>query len=341
MSPDNGQAPHPLDVLLVGCGNIAGGFDADRPRDALPLTQAGALQRHGGFRLAACVEPDAARRAAFMARWEIPLGAATVAELRAGAGSFDVIGICSPTALHAEHLQAAVHLRPRLIFCEKPVTPSLAETAHWVERCEAAGVLLAVNHTRRWAPDVRALHDELRAGHWGELRSAVGHYNKGVLNNGGHMIDLLHFLVGPLALLQAGTPVHDFWPDDPSVPALLRTESGVPVHLNIGHAGDFAFFELQLVTSRATIVMEDGGQHWRIRRVVENPDFKSYKGLDAGERQPGRYAEAMLIAATNLHDALHKGTPLSSTGRSALEAQRLCEEIRLAACDGLSTTTTA
>jgi predicted dehydrogenase len=268
----------------------------------------------------------------------VPIGYASVDDLPASiVGRHAVISICSPTALHREHLAAALELKPRAIFCEKPVTPTLAETCAAVSRCEAAGVLLAVNHTRRWAPDVAELATQLRDGRWGPLRSVVGHYNKGMLNNGSHMIDLLHALVGPLEFLAAGTPCWDHWPNDPTIPAMLRTASGVPVHLATAHAGDCAMFELQLVTATAVITMEEGGLHWRVRRTVDSPRFRGYRSLDAGMRHAGDYAEAMLGAINNLHAALAKGAKLASTGASAIEAQRLCEQIRSAATAHLTT----
>jgi predicted dehydrogenase len=320
-----------FDVLLIGCGNIAGGFDAARPADALPLTHAGAFVQHGGFRIAACVDPDATRRAAFMQRWSVPLGAADVPALGAAPGRFDIVSICSPTALHAAHLASALALKPRLIFCEKPVTPTLAETALWVARCAEAGVLLAVNHTRRWAPDVVRMAEELRAGRHGAVRSVVGHYNKGLLNNGGHLVDLLHLLLGPLDLVAAGAPVWDHGDDDPSVPALLCSAAGVPVHLSVAHAADYALFELQIVTSTGMLTMEDGGQRWRRRQATDSARFKGYRTLDAGRAVPGEYDQAMGRAVANLHAALGSGAPLASSGASALLAQQLCDTICRAA----------
>jgi predicted dehydrogenase len=320
-----------LRVLIVGCGNIAGGFDAGRAATLAPLTHAGAYQRHGGFHIAACVEPDAQRRTAFMQRWGVAQGFAELDVAAAAAGPFDVISLCSPTSAHAAQIEPALALAPRLIFCEKPVTPTVAETAALVQRCESAGVPLAVNHSRRWAPDVRRLADELAAGAWGSVRSAVATYNKGVLNNGSHMVDLLHALLGPLELVSAGAAVADFWRDDPTVPALLRTAQGAPVHLNTAHAADYAVFELQLYTSTAVISMEDGGLQWRVRRVIDSPHFAGYRVLDGGERRAGEYAAAALAAVGNLHDALSGGAPLLSSGRSALAAQRMCEQIRRAA----------
>lgn len=327
-----------LQVLIVGCGNMAGGFDANRPADALPLTHAGAFLRHGGFALAACVDPDDDRRHQFAQRWNVPQSAASMAALQAQPGQFDIISICSPTVFHPEHLEAALALRPRLIFCEKPITPSLAATATWVAACEQAGVLLAINHTRRWAPDVQRLAAELAAGQWGQVRSAAAYYNKGILNNGGHMMDLLHLLLGPLDVDYAGAARWDFWEQDPSVPAMLRAGS-VPVSVNIAHAADFAHFELQLVTENGIITMEDGGMNWRVRRAIASPHFKGYRALDEGTRTPGQYPHAMLAAATNLHAALTSGQPLASDGRSAMAAQRICELIRHAATGAAATDT--
>lgn len=317
-----------LRVLIIGCGNIAGGFDADRPDDALPMTHAGAYVRHGGYTLVACMDPDDVRRNAFQKRWNVPQGYSGLDGLQNRVGDFDVISICSPTALHTMHLQAALELRPKLVFCEKPVTTSLAETVAWVERFGMAGVKLAINHTRRWAPDVLRLRDELNAGTWGSVRSVVGSYGKGVLNNGGHMVDLLHCLFGSLSLLSAGSPVWDFWEDDPTIPALLSTAQGTPVHLSVSDARDFSFFELQIVTERGVIVMENGGMQWRFRKVINSPHFKGYRSLGEGSSVQGEYAYAMIRAAENIYNAVLNDDALASTGFSAIEAQRLCEQIK-------------
>ncbi|HEX7887950.1 MAG TPA: Gfo/Idh/MocA family oxidoreductase [Ramlibacter sp.] len=322
-------------VLIVGCGNIAGGFDAARNADAEPLTHAGAFVREPGFRLVACVDPDEDRRSAFQRRWKVEEAFADVASLGDRTGAFDVISICSPTGMHGGHLEAALALRPRLVFCEKPVTPSLAETRHWVERFEQAGIHLAVNHTRRWAPDVARLRVELQSGKWGSVRSAHGTYGKGVLNNGSHLIDLLQFLLGPLRLVGAGAPLWDFWETDPTVPALLAAGE-VPVQLAVSNARDYSLFEAHLVTERGVISMEDGGLAWRIRHPVPSPHFSGYTGLDRGVDLPGEYRQAMRSAAINIRECLRTGAPLHSTGRTAADAQRLCEQISAAAAQSVS-----
>lgn len=322
----------PLTVLIVGCGNIAGGFDMGRPPGFLPFTHAGAYARDNRFKLAACVEPDDRRRDEFMSSWSVPQGYRSIDELLEYDKAFDVISICSPTSCHGHDLEVALRLKPRLIFCEKPVTTSLEQTSHLVQACSQANIPLAVNYTRRWDPAVISLQRDMHAAQWGELRSVSGLYNKGVLNNGSHMLDLLHFLMGPMAIVKVGKPVNDYLDTDPSVPVWLEGENGVPVHLACGHAEDYALFELQLVFSGGVLSMEEGGMFWRERRRVDSDTFKGYRKLDEGIRQPGAYPRAMLMALDNIYRAVFWQAALASNGQTALAAQRLCEEIKQQAC---------
>ncbi len=316
--------------MIIGCGNIAGCFDADRPADSLPFTHAGAFTRHGGYDLAACIDPNGERLDAFLKHWSIPNGYAGFEELQNDVERFDVVSICSPTVLHATHLQAALELQPGLVFCEKPVTGTVAETAKWVEEFDRVGVKLAINHTRRWAPDILMLREQIDDGVWGEIRSVTATYGKGVLNNGGHMMDLLISLLGPLSLISVGKPVWDYWDEDPTIPAMLQTSAGVPVLLNISDPRDFALFELQIVAQGGVIMMQNGGLQWHVRKVIESPEFKGYRSLDMGELKQGEYGMAMMRAAENIYNAFACDEALASTGFGALEAQRLCEQIKTA-----------
>lgn len=320
--------------MLIGCGNIGGRFDENRPLNALPLSHAGAFRAQGGFRIVACVDPDAERRAAFARHWDVAEQGATVDDLGAEPGRFDLVSICSPTAFHEADLAAALALRPRLVFAEKPLTQTADASADWARRYEAAGIGLAVNHTRRWAPDIVALAADLSAGRHGAVRAASGFYTKGIGNNGSHMLDLLAMLLGPLSLVAAGTSRFDFWGDDPSVPALLTAGNDIPVTLNIGDAGDYALFELRIVTEKGTIEMIDGGLGWVLRRAGESAAFSGYRTLQPGVASEGRYFEAMRAAAANLYDWLEDGAPLASDGRTALTAQKLCDSIRESALTG-------
>jgi len=317
-----------LNVLVVGCGNIAGGFDLNRTASEFPYTHAGAYTRDGRFNLTACVEPDESRRKAFMEKWNVLRGFSSIDEALHSGNQFDVVSICSPTSCHVHDLEIALRLKPKLIFCEKPITTSLAETERLVAACYKTNIALAVNYSRRWDADISTLQADMQAGKWGQLRSVVGIYNKGILNNGSHMVDLLHALVGAMNIVKVGKPEQDFFTDDPSVPVWLEAENGLPVQLVCGHAEDYAIFELQMIFSQGVLSMEEGGMFWRERRAKDSKTFKGYRVLDEGVRRAGQYPATMRGAVDNIYRAITQGDALASTGESALAAQRLCEQIK-------------
>jgi len=322
-----------LRVLIIGCGNIAGGFDQNRRPEDFPLTHAGAYTHDGRFDVVACVEPDDNRRRDFMETWRVPAGFCSINDLADSAEQFDVISIASPTVNHAHDLRAALQLKPKLVFCEKPLTTSLNETEKLVDEYGKADVLLAVNYSRRWDPDVLKLHVEISKKQRGELRSVVGIYNKGLLNNGSHLLDLLHFFFGPLKIIRVGKPVNDYSSSDPTVPVWMEGALDVPIHLACAHAQDYAMFELQLIFSNGVLIMEEGGMFWSERRVVDSDSFKGYRKLDRGIRRPGEYPRAMVQAVDNIYNAILQGTPLASTGTNAIDAQRVCESVARQACE--------
>jgi predicted dehydrogenase len=320
----------PLNVLIVGCGNIAGRFDMNRLSADLPFTHAGAYSRDHRYQITACVEPNDSVREEFMRFWSIPIGVRAIDEVLNCSHQFDVISICSPTACHAHDLDISISLKPKLIFCEKPVTTSVLETERLVFECQKFHIPLAINYTRRWDRDVYQLQTDIKNGLWGQLRSVIGVYNKGLLNNGSHLLDLLNFLLGTIHIVKIGKSIKDFFEHDPTVPMWLETGDGYPVHIVAANAQDYAIFELQFIFSTGILVMEDGGMFWRSRQVIDSDIFKGYQVLADSVRYDGNYPHAMLQAVDNIYWAIAQGDSLASTGESALLTQYMCEKIKQA-----------
>lgn len=315
-----------LKALIVGCGNIAGGYDEDRVGDEV-LTHAGAYARHPRFKVAACVEPDEARRAEFMQFWKIEHGFSNLSDCRDSGGEFDVASICVPTSAHERVLSEILEMPVRAVFCEKPLTGTAEASRALVDAFEGAGRPLCVNYFRRWMEDMRGLLGSISSGEWGQVQSVVGHYTKGVLNCGSHMIDLLHFLVGPLTARDVFRSQIDYDPNDPTLDALLISEGGAPIYLVGSDSRDFFTFEIDITLQKARVVIEDQGRTIRIRRSVSNPLFPSYQILDRGEWTETDLGSAMLSAVDNLAEHLTGGDALASDGRSALEAEDVCAQL--------------
>jgi predicted dehydrogenase len=108
----------------------------------------------------------------------------------------DLVSIVTPDHLHGAVLFAALEAGAKAIFCDKPLSISLAEADAMVSAVRAAGVPMSVNYGRRWYPEYVEARRLVRDGAIGELVQVV-------VESGGpramlwrihtHSIDLLTF----------------------------------------------------------------------------------------------------------------------------------------------------
>jgi len=312
-----------LSVLIVGCGQIAGGYDV--LEDLEVKTHVKAYLGHAGFRLAGCVDPDLQKARAFAERWRIP---AAFADLTAASGgSYDVVSVCSPPAAHAGQLQALLDWDVRGVFCEKPLTTDASVSRLLVQAYRQQNRPLAVNYLRRWEPETSRVCADIAAGRWGRLLHAHGVYTKGIYANGGHLIDLLQMLVGPLTPIAVTDCRIDYLRDDPSLGGLLRTADGAPVVLSLGDCRRFTIFELDLLFEVGRVTFGDSGWTLCERRVIDDPRYAGYRILEPALSRRTGMGTAMSAAVANLHACLTAGHELASTGQTALASQMTCESL--------------
>ena len=323
MPMSNKKRSEAFSVLLVGCGQIAGGYD--QPGGNAIKTHAKAYLHHGGFRLAGCVDPDVEKARDFARRWQVD---EAFPDLEAAAGAaYDVVSICSPLVAHAGQLQALLDWDVRLVFCEKPLTIDTALSQEIVDTYRARNRPLAVNYQRRWDPSVRKVKADIASGRWGRLLSAHGIYTKGIYANGSHLIDLLHTLIGPLEPIMVTEQRIDYLPDDPTLGGILRTEDHRLVVLSIGDSRCFTIFELDLLFEQGRITFGDSGWTLCERRVTPDPRYERYFILEPQIIRPSTMDRAMSAAVANLYEFLAGERELVSTGETALVSQLTCQRL--------------
>jgi predicted dehydrogenase len=311
----------PIRALIVGCGAIAGGYDEAAPDSPRILTHAKAYARHPRFAIVGCVEPDGEKRARFQRTWNIPKGFAALDQVDV---DYDVASVCVPTPFHAETLESLLRGPARLVFAEKPLTDDLARSRAIVEAYGAAGKPLAVNYLRRWAPGLATLKADIAAGRLGRFIKGSAWYTKGLLNNGSHFLDLAAFLLGDLRPGARLGGIDDGRAEDPTLDVMLRTGDGAPLYLLAANARAFTIFEADLLFAEARIRLTDSGFCLLRQTVTRSERFDGYSVLGPAEDGDSGLGQAMLDAVDNIARHLTDGTPLVSTGRSALAAQDLC-----------------
>lgn len=145
----------PLDIVVIALG-VQGLRMLDR------------IAEHGGLRVAAAWDPDAARIAAARERHPSLAIAASSGELLETAGVRGAY-IASPPASHMEHARRAFDAG-LAVFCEKPLAVDFEEARRVIERIEREGLKAAVNFSLASSPGLAAIETAVREKRLGEIR---------------------------------------------------------------------------------------------------------------------------------------------------------------------------
>ncbi|HVU25413.1 MAG TPA: Gfo/Idh/MocA family oxidoreductase [Opitutus sp.] len=175
-----------LKVAIVGCG-----------RPQISLQGFGMAHRHmAGYRasgrctLAAVADISEANARAFVA--EHQPAAAVFADYREMMDRVrpDVVSVCLWPHLHAESVGAIAPFRPRAILCEKPMDIHWDAALRMHATCREHGVLLAINHQRRFNLPLAKARELLEGGAIGRLRRLEGAWHN-LADAGTHVLDLM------------------------------------------------------------------------------------------------------------------------------------------------------
>lgn len=195
----------------------------------------------------------------------------------------DVVSICTPSGAHMEPAVAAANAGKHVII-EKPLEITLKRCDAIIKACEKNGVVLSTIFPSRFHSSSRLLKKAIEAGRFGTLSLGDAYvkwfrtqeyYDSGAwrgtwdLDGGGalmnqaiHCVDLLTWLMGPVAQLsaQTATLAHDRIEVEDVATASLRFENGA---LGVIEATTAAFpgmlkkIEIHGSTGSAVIEEED------------------------------------------------------------------------------------
>jgi len=171
------------------------------------------------------------------------------------------------------------------------------------------------------------IHREISSGKWGAVRSIVAFYTKGLMHTGSHMLDLIQFLIGPLAPHMLVRQTNDFSNMDPTVDAILNGPANVPVYLIGGLWSDYARFEAEITCELGIIRIEDSGFQVKRQDTGNHPLFPETVHVREGSTTNTKLNTALKHAVANIHDAALGTDRLASTPSNAQSVEALCHGI--------------
>lgn len=163
------------------------------------IAQGEGLQAVRGVEVAGIADINPARLGPAGSRLGLPSNACfeDAARLLEKTAPLDLVCVATTAPTHVSLGRLAIRSGAKRILLEKPIDISLIESCDFVAECQAAGIPLAVNYSRRWMPDYLAIKRCITKGFIGEPRSLAIILGKGeVAMHGSHFFDLSRYLLG-------------------------------------------------------------------------------------------------------------------------------------------------
>lgn len=313
-----------VQAAIIGCGAIGSEFADDPLMSGNIYSHAEAYVRCKATQLAAVCDIDPAKALRCAQRWNA--GAVYVdhhvmlAEQRP-----QLVSICTPDSTHAAILQEVLHCDSvRGVLCEKPLATDLAAAERLVRCADERGVVLAVNHGRRYAENIRNLRLYLASGAIGTIRAVTGWYTKGALHNGSHWFDLLRLLAGEVQCVRAWNGLRES-SSDPTLDVLLVLHAGPLATLRACASTGFSVFEMDVLASAGRVRLTEGTA--RISLFLPRPSerYSGYTELLAVEHEFGSFRDLTLHAVEDLVDSLHQHRPPACSGYDGLASLQIAD----------------
>jgi predicted dehydrogenase len=330
-----------IKFAIVGCGRIA-------QRHAEHISNRGQL-------VAVCdVVEDKAQKLAntYGAKDYI-----SYSDMLANEPSIDVIAICSPNGLHAQHaiegLKAGFH-----VLCEKPMGLSVKECGEMIQAAERANKRLFAIKQNRYNPPVAAVKEIIDAGKLGKVtsiqlscfwnRNADYYANswKGTKDlDGGtlftqfsHFIDLLYWLIGDVEEVAAymGNFAHEgiIEFEDTGVVIIKFTNGAIgTVNYTVNSFEKNMEGSLTIFGEKGTVKI--GGQYLNELEYQQIQDYR-IENLPEGNKANnyGNYTGSMSNhdkVYDNLIDVLTHNAPITTSSYEGMKTVEIIEKIYRAA----------
>jgi predicted dehydrogenase len=277
----------------------------------------------------------------------------SVEDLLAGERTTDVVAICSPNGLHAEHsikvLTSGFH-----VLCEKPMAISVTDCGRMIQAAEKSNKRLFAIKQNRYNPPVMAVKNLVDEGRLGRInsiqlscfwnRNANYYHNswKGTQKlDGGtlytqfsHFIDLLYWIVGDVEQVQAymGNYCHEgiIEFEDTGV-VIVKFWNGAigTINYTVNSYGRNMEGSLTIFGDKGTIKI--GGQYLN---ELEYQNIEGYKveNLPEGNKANnyGDYQGSMSNhdkVYENLVEVLQNNAPISTSSFEGLKTVEIIERI--------------
>lgn len=342
-------------VAIVGCGSMG----VERLFDkAIPFTYsfAGAVLKDPRTRLAALVDTNPKQLRKIRSRLKkggYARGFGTYGSIEEAvddSGPIDIVCVAAGPRVNADIIRKVRSLGVKGVYCEKPMTLSLAEADELAKIEAKSGLKIQVNYLRNFCTHHLAVLGFIRAGGLGDLLTVRLLYKNGVLSVAPHGFALLNLLFGkPLSVYGQRSPLlNTRCEDDPNIDGFLRCRfKGREVNVGVMATGrgdlenNTYLFEFEFTGTKRRITIFRNGWGFRYERMM-----RSHISRSSGSTKPFQTSripkeleadisrEFMIEGLGRLISAIESNTPTNCGAAIARDSEEVAHALAISAEKG-------
>jgi len=288
-------------------------------------THARAWLKTARVELAALADLDPERVDKYARKFEVTGRYTDYREMLAAEG-LDILSVCTQNSTHREIVEHAAGTGLKAIFCEKPIADTLAAADVMIDACQRNGVVLMVNHKRRFDRFHREAAEFIHQGRLGRIQQVTCYYTAGIANTCTHLFDLLRDFLGEVEWVR-GVPSRIPSPNerDPNIDGFLQFADGPRVAIQTCDVREYTIFEVNVLGTKGRLRIMAHGFEAQFEDVRDHTRFTGYHALHAASLpiDASGNREYFVQAAAHLADCLDDGHPPACTGEDGRKTMEL------------------
>ena len=273
---------------------------------------ADAIQRSDNIEIAACFTRSPEKRSAFAEKYGCK--SAESYEEILGDPSIEAIINTTPNHVHLDTTRAAA-AAGKHIFLDKPVANSIADGKEIARICDEAGVIAAIGYQRRRENQFRWIKKQIDEGKFGKLVQAEANISRDregqfdlsswrytaagmpggvMLQIGIHYVDVLEFLMGPVAAVSARSTQLVLPGDNPDVANLLMEhKNGAQSILSASYASASEYYLMNIYGKESSAYFDlfEGLRY--LRRGEDKPEKIPFEKNDTIREELDEFASCI------------------------------------------------
>lgn len=323
---------------IIGTGGIAGmgilGMhdESEIGKSKVRASHAGGYDEVEDIELVAVVDVDEKKLQRFGKAWNIPEKRQYLDhENMLKNEDLDVVSICTPSYLHADHVVDVVYSTadPEVIWCEKPIASAVSDAREMVATCDEADTELVVNHSFRFTDKLRRLRDLfVEEEILGDVRSVATQFRMELMRNSTHLLDTLVYLLDARAERVSGYITGEneaadslsanIDVDDSGGGGFVVMDDETFVTIDCTVPRNISSMSLQFIGTEGKMYMNNDDGEWRYWRLKDGEHVETdLPAIDGAWTWDEDYRNAFPNAAKHIQSMLRGDAENPSTGEEA------------------------